>query len=143
MGKSNMNKKLKDSKKVGTNSGNINNIALEAVPAIVSEETTHNMKENYESDKGQSLGEKNDTSDVAQADDTSGDGSEADEEWDLKTIMSIDAMKQASPIKCSHETCLLVAATVWVSNQKPTDNWYSCLDCQVITLLTSICVWLV
>jgi hypothetical protein len=56
---------------------------------------------------------------------------EEDEQWDLKKIMSIAAVNCTSPIKCSHETCNLVAATVWVSNLKPSENWYSCLDCQV------------
>ena len=63
---------------------------------------------------------------------TVSEDSEADEEWDLKKILSIDAIKHACPIKCSHDTCTLVAATVWISNKKPTENWYSCLDCQVI-----------
>lgn len=54
-----------------------------------------------------------------------------DEQWDLKKIMSIAAVIRKSPIKCSHETCTLVAATVWVSNLKQSGKWYSCLDCQV------------
>jgi hypothetical protein len=59
------------------------------------------------------------------------DMEEEDEQWDLKKIMSIAAVIRRSPIKCSHETCNLVAATVWVSNLKPSESWYSCLDCQV------------
>jgi hypothetical protein len=58
-------------------------------------------------------------------------GMEEEEQWDLKKIMSIAAVVRKSPIKCSHEACTLVAATVWVSNLKPSESWYSCLDCQV------------
>ena len=60
-----------------------------------------------------------------------------EEEWDLKSIMSIVAVTHECPIKCSHETCDLPAATVWVSNLKPTVNWYSCLDCQVCFTLSA------
>jgi hypothetical protein len=63
------------------------------------------------------------------------DGEEVDTEvnevWDLKKIMAVAAITNECPIKCSHEDCALVAATVWVSNNKPSENWYSCLDCQV------------
>lgn len=62
---------------------------------------------------------------------------EEEEQWELKKIMSIAAVARKSPIKCSHETCTLVAATVWVSNLKPSESWYSCLDCQVRQLRSS------
>jgi hypothetical protein len=63
--------------------------------------------------------------------------SDTNEEWDLKQILSIAAVTHQCPIKCSHDTCTLAAATVWVSNLKPSENWYSCLDCQVRHLCNS------
>ena len=129
--------KAKNSKKVGTNTGNITNINSEA--ALITEEqqgTQEDLgvntelaegdRESFETEKDMSSPEH------AASDDEEGDDSEANEEWDLKKILSIDAIKHACPIKCSHDTCTLVAATVWISNKKPTENWYSCLDCQVI-----------
>lgn len=59
------------------------------------------------------------------------DADEPEELWDLKKIMSIAAVTHECPIKCSRENCALPAAASWVSNLKPTENWYSCLDCQV------------
>ena len=66
------------------------------------------------------------------------DFEDEEEQWDLKKIMSIAAVVRKSPIKCSHDTCTLVAATVWVSNLKPSENWYSCLDCQVCLLVSRL-----
>lgn len=135
MGKPNT--KAKTSKKVGTNSGNINNINSEVTLVTeeqqdmqevlgVNLERTEEDRESFENEKDMSMIEH------AATDDDEEEGREGDEEWDLKKVLSIDAIKHACPIKCSHDTCTLVAATVWISNQKPTENWYSCLDCQVI-----------
>lgn len=72
-----------------------------------------------------------------ECDATDNDESKAEEVlWDLKKIMSIAEVTHECPIKCSHETCSLPAASIWVSTEKPTDNWYSCLDCQV----SSFCI---
>lgn len=52
------------------------------------------------------------------------------EVWDLKTILSVqDITEKAS--KCSTDTCNLHAACIWVSNQAPSEDWFTCLDCQV------------
>jgi hypothetical protein len=132
MGKSNM--KTKNSKKVGTNSGNINNINSGA--ALVTEEQQDKQEdmniERTEEELESFENEKDMSSPEHTADDDEEEDDEGDEEWDLKKILSIDAIKHTCPIKCSHDKCTLVAATVWVSNQKPTENWYSCLDCQVM-----------
>jgi hypothetical protein len=53
------------------------------------------------------------------------------EQWDLRKILSIQAVSSDAPIKCGTDTCLLPAACGWVSNLNPTKNWYTCLDCQV------------
>lgn len=143
MGKSNT--KATNSKKVGTNSGDINNINSEAALVMdeqqdkqevlgMNVERTEEDQESFQNEKEMSIMEH------AATDDDEEEGSEGDEEWDLKKILSIDAIKHACPIKCSHDTCTLVAATVWISNQKPTENWYSCLDCQVIYMLVHICL---
>ena len=123
-----MNKKGKNSKKVGTNSGNINTIDSEV--AIVTEgqqEEQRNFAEDMEiAEKTSEHFEEDEIEDEHVEED-----SEADEEWELKKIMPIEAINHEFPVKCSHDTCTLVAATVWVSNQKPDEKWYSCLDCQV------------
>jgi hypothetical protein len=54
-----------------------------------------------------------------------------EEVWDLKKIMSIQAVSSNAPIKCSTDDCLMPAACAWVSTRNPTVNWYTCLDCQV------------
>lgn len=123
-----MNKKGKNPKKVGTNSGNINTIDSEV--AIVTEgqqEEQRNFAEDMEiAEKTSEHFEEDEIEDEHVEED-----SEADEEWELKKIMPIEAINHEFPVKCSHDTCTLVAATVWVSNQKPDEKWYSCLDCQV------------
>ena len=123
-----MNKKGKNPKKVGTNSGNINTIDSEV--AIVTEgqqEEQRNFAEDMEiAEKTSEHFEEDEIEDENVEED-----SEADEEWELKKIMPIEAINHEFPVKCSHDTCTLVAATVWVSNQKPDEKWYSCLDCQV------------
>lgn len=68
-------------------------------------------------------------------DEANSDENEADEVWDVKKIMSIAAINHECPIKCSHETCDLPAAVAMVSNVKPNENWYSCLDCQVCSTI--------
>ena len=129
-------KKGRNSKKVGTDSGNITNIDTEA--AMVTEEkydeqenlapaigTTETGRESFEVEN------ENDTSDIEHKHENGEEDSEAIEEWELKKIMSIEAINHQFPVKCSHDSCTLVAATVWISNQKPDEKWYSCLDCQV------------
>ena len=54
-----------------------------------------------------------------------------DEAWDLKRIVSIQDLHGKSPVKCSTDTCDLLAACVYESTADPTNPWYSCLDCQV------------
>ncbi|KAL7572536.1 hypothetical protein ACA910_000359 [Epithemia clementina (nom. ined.)] len=54
---------------------------------------------------------------------------EVDEQWDVKKIMSIKDLTDF-PVICSAEGCVNVAALVYISNLAPTENWYSCLDCQ-------------
>jgi hypothetical protein len=128
-----MAKKGKNSKKVGTISGDIinNNSAVTMIA-----EDRNDMQENFNVDveaaeeKQESLVDEKNMSDVEQEDENGEDSGE-DEVWELKKIMSIEAIKHTCPVKCSHDTCALVAATVWVSNQKPDEKWYSCLDCQV------------
>jgi hypothetical protein len=129
-----MNKKGKNSKKVGTNSGDINNSISEA--AIVTEEQQYQQDQlgadiETKERTQESLEGTTDRSDVAQDDENGQEDSVSDEEWELKKIMSIEAINHPFPVKCSHDNCTLVAATVWVSNHKPDEKWYSCLDCQV------------
>ena len=132
-----MSTKGKNSKKVGTStdSGDINNINSEVSHATEEEhqheqeilsannETIENNQESFEGEKYMS--------DVVHEEENGKEDSEVDEVWELKKIMSIEAINHTFPVKCSHDTCTLVAATVWVSNQKPDEKWYSCLDCQV------------
>jgi hypothetical protein len=54
---------------------------------------------------------------------------EADEEWELKKIMSIQAVNHEAPIKCTD--CDLCAAVLYIDAKNPTVKWYACLDCQV------------
>lgn len=130
-----MNKKWKNSKKVGTKSGNINTIDSEV--AIVTEGQQEEQRifaedmESAEKPSEQFEEDENVMSDSVIEDENVEEDSEADEEWELKKIMPIEAINHEFPVKCSHDTCTLVAATVWVSNQKPDEKWYSCLDCQV------------
>jgi hypothetical protein len=55
--------------------------------------------------------------------------SEQEELWGVTKVMSIQDLEE-SPIVCSGE-CNTVAAVVYKSSLKPTEKWYSCLDCQV------------
>jgi hypothetical protein len=116
---SDMTKKGKNNKKVGSNCGNNTK--------LIPEGNTLEMSEKQEMFIGSNIAEKA----MACSDSDAENDSEADEEWEMKKIISIAAVKEQCPIKCSHDTCTLVAATIWVSNFKPTENWYSCLDCQV------------
>lgn len=59
------------------------------------------------------------------------DASPVDEAWDLKKVMTLQELKQKSPVKCKTEGCGLLAACVYVSNLDPKNPWPSCLDCQV------------
>lgn len=52
------------------------------------------------------------------------------ESWELKKVMSVKDLTEF-PIKCSTESCKLLASCVYISNLAPTSKWYSCLDCQV------------
>jgi hypothetical protein len=88
-------------------------------------------------DDAQNAQENVETDCIARNDEESEQNSDEDDDeepdalWDLKKIMSIDDIMHECPIKCSHKTCKLPAAAVWVCNAKPNENWYSCLDCQV------------
>jgi hypothetical protein len=62
------------------------------------------------------------------------EGEEMEEVWDVKKVMSFADIKDC-PIKCSNETCTLAAACIYVSNLAPTEDWYTCLDCQVSNML--------
>jgi hypothetical protein len=63
-------------------------------------------------------------------DDADGDDETADEVWDLKKILPIEAVTEECPILCSTEDCNLTACCIWISNRAPTTKWYCCLDCQ-------------
>jgi hypothetical protein len=75
------------------------------------------------------------------SDEANADDDDEEPVWDMTKIMSIAAVTHECPIKCSHESCSLPAAVVWVSNLKPTENWYSCLDCQVSMILNLVGDW--
>jgi hypothetical protein len=96
-----------------------------AVPQSDEAQDAQNSQESLESDcvaRNDEESEQNNDED---------DDEEPDALWDLKKIMSIDDIMHECPIKCSHKTCKLPAATIWVCSAKPNENWYSCLDCQV------------
>ena len=67
-----------------------------------------------------------------QSDEDEDNADEANEEWDLKKIMSVEELTKA-PIKCKNEDCTLSSACVYVSNKGET--WNTCLDCQVSLFL--------
>lgn len=56
---------------------------------------------------------------------------EAEESWDMKKVMSYAELAKEGTIKCSTEVCTLAAASVYCSTLSK-QQWYSCLDCQVV-----------
>lgn len=122
-----MTKKAKQSKKVCTTTGENKNQVDEETPG------NDSMEILISGDAGENTTLDGKESDLAcsENEEDENEDSEVEEEWELKKIMSVAAVTHQCPIKCSHDDCTLVAATVWVSNQKPNENWYSCLDCQV------------
>jgi len=65
-----------------------------------------------------------------QDEDVEDNAEEEDEVWDLKMVLTASDISQKNPIMCSTDNCPLVACGAWVSNLKPSDPWYTCLDCQ-------------
>mmetsp|Transcript_407 Transcript_407/g.991 ORF Transcript_407/g.991 Transcript_407/m.991 type:complete len:133 (+) Transcript_407:392-790(+) len=55
---------------------------------------------------------------------------EQEEQWDVIKVMSMKDLEERQ-IVCNGDSCSTVAAVVYRSNLKPTEKWYSCLDCQV------------
>ena len=67
---------------------------------------------------------------ATEGDDTKEEEDDEEEKWEIKKVISLEALK-GSPVICSTEGCMLPAACVYASNLEPSTMWYSCLDCQV------------
>jgi hypothetical protein len=127
-------KKGKNSKKVCAKTGDTKTNSETAKESVEAIETAGDSTDN--GDNNEELGKCGDDQELSigksgENEGIQGSESEVDEEWELTKIMPITAITHPCPIKCSHDTCALVAVSVWVSNQKPDEKWYSCLDCQV------------
>jgi hypothetical protein len=88
-----------------------------------------NAKECDPSKVSESNGTSKDSG-IIDEDQADGEEEEMEEVWDVKKVMSIADVKDC-PTECSNETCTLAAACVYVSNLAPTEDWNTCLDCQV------------
>lgn len=63
------------------------------------------------------------------------DDDEPEESWDIKKVMTMEELNGCT-IKCATETCSLAAAVLYLSSGG--ERWYSCLDCQVSTVLANL-----
>jgi len=72
---------------------------------------------------GNTENEENGSSDAEE------EGEPPEELWDLKLVLPVDQIRQASN-RCDTPGCDLVACCIWSSSLDPETPWYCCLDCQ-------------
>ena len=70
-----------------------------------------------------------DTKHASGTEQPSGNDVEEEGQWNLMAILGASQIRKEER-KCQHETCSLVACSIWVQEGSEEDPWYSCFDCQ-------------